>query len=181
MNAPLNIALALAAGCTLTLAGCNDNAPTTSTGGSSSAATTSGAWRLASMPEGAVNVRQAKDTASEGDTVAIRGIIGGRKDALATETATFVMIDGDVHNPCVADGDDHCPTPWDYCCTPLEDRQANMATVQLVDESGAPMEFDLTAQGINPLDEVVVVGAVAARPSPQILTVRATGLHRVGQ
>ena len=181
MNTTASIALALIAGCALALAGCNENSSTTSTGGSSGAAPTSSAWRLASMPEGTVNVRQAKDTASEGDTVAIRGIIGGRKDALATDTATFVMIDEAVHNPCVADEDDHCPTPWDYCCTPVEDRQANMATVQLVDENGAPMEFDLSAQGISPLDEVVVVGTVAARPSPQILTIRATGLHRVGQ
>ncbi|MEQ8843292.1 MAG: hypothetical protein RIB58_00435 [Phycisphaerales bacterium] len=181
MNTTLNIALALFAGCALTLTGCNENSSSTSTGGSSGAAPTSSAWRLASMPDGAVNVRQAKDSAAEGDTVTIRGLIGGRKDALATDTATFVMIDTDVHNPCVADGDDHCPTPWDYCCTPLEDRQANMATVQLVDQSGAPMEFDLSAQGISPLDEVVVVGTVAARPSPQVLTIRATGLHRVPQ
>lgn len=185
MNTTLNIAvalrLALVAACALTLAGCNESSSSTSSGGSSGAAPTSSAWRLASMPDGAVNVRQAKDTASEGDTVAIRGFIGGRKDALATDTATFVMIDTEVHNPCVEGGEDHCPTPWDYCCTPLEDRQANMATVQLVDETGAPMEFDLSAQGISPLDEVVVVGTVAARPSPQVLTIRATGLHRVGQ
>lgn len=179
MNTTATIALTLIAGCALT--GCNESSSTTSTGGSSSAAPTSSTWRLTAMPEGAVTVRQAKDSASEGDTLAIRGIIGGRMDALATETATFVMIDDAVHNPCVADEDDHCPTPWDYCCTPLEDRQANMATVQLVDENGAPMEFDLTAQGISPLDQVVVVGTVAARPDPRILTIRATGLHRVGQ
>ena len=179
MNIAMHISLALFAGCALSLAGCGESSSSTSTGGSSSAAPTSMDWKLASMPADAVSVSQAKGTASEGDTVAIRGIIGGRKDAMSAETAAFVVIDTGVQNPCVADGDDHCPTPWDYCCTPTEDVQANTATVQLVDADGVPMEFDLSAQGISPLDEVVVVGTVAARPSEQILTIRATGLHRV--
>lgn len=180
MNSTLNIALALVAGCTLTLAGCNEQSGTSSTGGSSSsAAPTSAAWRLTSMPADAQGVKQAKDTVSEGDAITVRGIIGGRKDALSKDSAMFVMVDPGLHNECVSE-DDHCTTPWDYCCAMPEDVQANMATVQLVDADGNPLEFDLVGQGIAPLDEVVVVGTVAARPTPQVLTIRATGLHRVG-
>lgn len=153
----------------LPLAACSqDNA------GAPAAAT----WRLASMPEGPVGVRHAKDHAAEGDTVAVRGIIGGRKDAIGADSAVFIMMDPDLENSCLAD-DDHCPTPWDYCCTPSGDIQANSATVQLVGEDGKPLAINLATQGIRPLDEVVVVGTVAARPSPQVLTIRATGLHRV--
>lgn len=136
------------------------------------------AWRLATMPEGPVGVRHAKDHAVEGDTVAVRGIIGGRKDAIGKDSAIFIMMDPDLENACLAD-DDHCRTPWDYCCTPSGDIQANSATVQLVGEDGKPLAIDLGAYGISPLDEVVVVGTVAARPTPQVLTIRATGLHRV--
>ena len=173
-------ALTLMTVCGLAITGCNEGADSSTSGGSSRAAPTTMEWRLASMPDGAVGVRQAKDSAGEGDAVTVRGIIGGRMDALSSDSATFVMVDTDLENPCVED-DDHCSTPWDYCCTLPENVQANMATVQLVDEAGQPMAFDLSAQGVSPLDEVVVVGTVAARPSPQILTIRATGLHRVGQ
>lgn len=143
-----------------------------------STAPAAASWRLASMPEGPVGVRHAKENAAEGDTVAVRGIIGGRKDAIGAESAVFIMMDPNLENVCVSE-DDHCATPWDYCCARPEDIQANSATVQLVGEDGQPLAINLTAQGISPLDEVVVVGTVAARPSPQVLTIRATGLHRV--
>jgi len=172
-------AVTLLAACGLTIAGCNEKTESTS-GGSSSAAPSSMEWRLASIPEGAVGVQQAKTTVSEGDAVTVRGIIGGRMDALSTDSATFVMVDSKLENACVSE-DDHCSTPWDYCCAMPEDIQANSATVQLVDGAGKPMEFDLSTQGISPLDEVVVVGTVAARPTEQVLTIRASGLYRVGQ
>ncbi len=156
-------------------AGCEKKTTTTTSG-----SPTSAAWRLASMPADATGVKQAKDTAAEGDTVTVRGIIGGRMDAINKDSAFFVMVDPGVHNECVGD-DDHCSTPWDYCCASPEEVKAGSATVQLVDADGNMLEFDLTAQGIKPLDEVIVVGTVAARPTPQVLTIRATGLHRVGQ
>ncbi|MEO1279151.1 MAG: hypothetical protein AAFV77_09360 [Planctomycetota bacterium] len=170
------IALPLLAACGLALTGCSES---TETGSSSTGtAPTSMEWKLASMPEGAVNVTDAKASATEGDTVTVRGIIGGRVDALSAETATFVMVDVALENPCISD-DDHCSTPWDYCCSPSEDIQASSATVLLVDAEGKAMAFDLATQGVSPLDEVVVVGTVAARPSEHVLTIRATGLHRV--
>ncbi len=136
-------------------------------------------WLLASMPESVADVAVAKQIASEGDEIVLRGVIGGRVDAMSEDSAVFVMMDANVDNPCLAD-DDHCPTPWDYCCTPGEQKIANSATVQLVDDDGRPMRLDLRDHGIGPLDTVVVVGSVAPRPSQQVLTVRATKIHRVG-
>ncbi|MFI4917175.1 MAG: hypothetical protein ACIAS6_11805, partial [Phycisphaerales bacterium JB060] len=147
---------------------------------SAAAPATDAQWRLASMPADAQGVKSIKDTAAEGDTVTVRGIIGGRKDALSKDSAFFVMVDPALENICISE-DDHCATPWDYCCAMPEDIQANSATVQLVDADGNPLEFDLSARGVSPLDEVVVVGTVAARPTPEVLTIRASGLHRVGQ
>ena len=65
-------------------------------------------------------------------------------------------------------------------CEPRASITANSATVQLVDADGNPITADLTAAGFAPLDEVIVVGTVAARPSPEVLTIRATAIHRVG-
>lgn len=183
MNITRTIAIASIAGIALGLVACKEEAAPTTTGGTSTstaAPATTAQWRLASMPADAQGVKAIKDDAAEGDTVAVRGIIGGRKDALSKDSAFFVMVDPALHNECVSE-DDHCATPWDYCCATPEDIQAHSATVQLVDADGNPLEFDLSSQGVSPLDEVVVVGTVAARPSPQVLTIRATGLHRVGQ
>lgn len=179
MNITRTIATASIVGLALGLVACKEEAaPTTDT--TSSAAPAAATWQLASMPADAQGVKSVKDAAAEGDTVTVRGIIGGRKDALSKDSAFFVMVDPALENACTSE-DDHCPTPWDYCCAMPEDIQANSATVQLVDADGNPLEFDLSGQGVSPLDEVVVVGTVAARPTPQVLTIRATGLHRVGQ
>jgi len=145
---------------------------------SSGGSTESPAWMLASAPADAVGVASAKGSAREGETVAVRGIIGGRKDALSTAGALFVMMDTGLDNPCVTAEDDHCPTPWDYCCTPPDQIMANSATVLLVDDAGKTLPLDLRTFGIEPLDEVVVVGTVAARPSADVLTIMATGIHR---
>lgn len=179
MNITRTIAIASLTGLALGLAACQEEAAST-TGDSSSSAATTAEWKLASMPADAQGVKAVKDSAEEGDTVAVRGIIGGRMDALSKDSAFFVMVDSGVHNECVGE-DEHCSTPWDYCCALPEEVNANSATVQLVDAEGNPLEFDLSGQGISPLDEVVVVGTVAARPTQEVLTIRATGLHRVVQ
>lgn len=172
-------AVALAA-----LAGCEKS--TTETGGTPSGATSGGsagdtspAWLLASAPADPVDVGAAKATASEGDQIAIRGRIGGRSDPMSAESAVFVVMDPAIPS-CADNPGDSCATPWDYCCEPQEVITANNATVQLIGEDGAPLAIDLRKHGIEPLDEVIAVGTVAARPSEQTLIIKATGLYRAG-
>lgn len=137
------------------------------------------AWLLTAAPDSAVEIAAAKQSAAEGDQIVLRGRIGGRRDAMSADSATFVMMDTSIPS-CADDPDETCPTPWDYCCEPKEVREANNATVQIVDATGAIVTTDLTSLGIDPLDEVVVVGTVAPRPTPGTLIVRATAIHRVG-
>jgi hypothetical protein len=137
------------------------------------------AWLLTDAPTDPVTVADIKPTAAEGDTVVLRARIGGRKDPITPGAGVFVVIDPSVPS-CDQIPGDTCPTPWDYCCEPRESLNANSATVQLVDADGNPVQADLTAAGLKPLDEVVIVGTVAARPSEQVLTIRATGIHKVG-
>ncbi len=151
--------------------------------GSKQAAAPAGAppaWLLASMPEGAVTVGQAKPGAKEGDAVVLRGCIGGREDPMSKDAAVFIMMDPSVPS-CAGMEGDACKTPWDYCCESPETITANSATVQVVDAAGAPLAIDLTRHGLQPLDEVVVVGTVGPRPTPEVLTIRATRVHRVGR
>jgi len=131
------------------------------------------------MPEGAIDVAAAKQTAKEGDAVVVRGRIGGRVDPISNDKAVFVIVDPALHS-CDQNEGDTCATPWDYCCETPETMSANNATVQIVDAAGLPIAIDVQAVGLKPLDTIVIVGTVGPRPSSQVLTVKATGVHRVG-
>ncbi|MEO1007634.1 MAG: hypothetical protein AAFX79_03650 [Planctomycetota bacterium] len=159
----------------LFLVGCSES----TTESSSATRSTDVPWMLATAPGDARSVISAKAEATEGDTITVRGIIGGRVEALSPESPVFQIIDASLENPCVGD-DDHCPTPWDYCCNPPEELMRHAATVQIVDASGAPVGDDVIAAGLEPLQEVIVTGTVGARPSQDVLTIRATGVHRAG-
>lgn len=137
------------------------------------------AWLLAAEPSAAAPVADAKAAAAEGDEVVVRGRIGGRRDPMSADSAAFVIIDPALPS-CADNPDDGCPFPWDYCCETPETIAANNATVQVVDADGRPIETDLRSFGFEPLDEVVVVGVVAPRPEQRVLTIRATGLYKVG-
>jgi len=137
------------------------------------------AWRLASMPESATDVGAAKTSVQEGDEVVIRGMIGGSRDPIGKEAAYFTIVDTSITS-CADMGEDHCPTPWDYCCEPGESLKANQATVKLVDSSGKVMAIDLTKFDVKPGAEVAVVGRVGPRASEGVLTIEATGMHVVG-
>ena len=167
-------ALALVALVVGTLAGCGQSA-TTSTATKAPSATP--AWLLDSQPDGALSVSDAKERAVEGDTIVVRGRIGGRKTPISPDSPVFVIVDLSLPH-CGEDPDDTCPTPWDYCCEPKTDLAARSATVQIVGAKGnsvAPI-----TDALRPLDEVIVVGTVGARPNDGVLTIRATGVYRVG-
>ncbi|MEM7230129.1 MAG: hypothetical protein AAF432_15085 [Planctomycetota bacterium] len=167
---------------TAALIGCgsstDDTTDTDANAGTTDATIQTVAWMLPDMPADSVDVLEAKSSVSEGDNVVIRGVIGGRVDALSEDSAFFVMIDATVNNPCLAK-DDHCKTPWDYCCTPRDEITKHSMTVKLVGDDGRMMPINLKDHGIAPLDTVVIVGTVAAGPEDNAMTVTATGIHRV--
>jgi len=74
-------------------------------------------------------------------------------------------------------GEDHCPTPWDYCCESPENLTANSATVEVVGADGRALRAALRGwNGLQPLKTVVVKGVVGPRPAPGVFVVRATGI-----
>lgn len=107
----------------------------------------------------------------------VRGRIGGRGDPMSKDVAVFVMMDPAL--PSCRDRGDGCAKPWDYCCETPDTITTNSATVQIVGDGDAAVPVDLADHGFAPLDEVVVVGTVAPRPTEAVLIIRADKIHRV--
>jgi hypothetical protein len=107
-------------------------------------------------PENAIGVNEARKTAEEGKSVVMRGRIGGTAKPIAEKYAMFLITD--VSIGLCKDG---CA---DFCQIPREQLLSNMATVQVVDNSGRPLKVPIEGiEGLKPLTEVVVKGTVAKR------------------
>lgn len=108
-------------------------------------------------PASQIGVTMARESTEDGQDV----IVEGRLQEFVEGRAAFTIVDGSIP-PCGEDGmDDHCPTPWDYCCVAPARLAANKATVKLVGPQGNLLEGNL--QGVNSIDNlstVVVTGKV---------------------
>jgi hypothetical protein len=130
-------------------------------------------WLITNAPEGAVSITDAKATAKEGDTVVIRGRIGGRHTPINNASPVFTIVDLALPH-CNQEEEDMCSTPWDYCCETSNTITENSATVQIVGNGN----IDPVAAGFEPLDEVILIGTVGPRPSDEVYTIQATGVFR---
>lgn len=128
---------------------------------------------LAEAPEGATPVTELRASAKEGDEVVMHVYVGGSKSPMVAGRSVMTVVDASVNNTCTTE-DDHCATPWDYCCD-LQDAQKAMATVQVVDADGRPLALDL-GNGVGPLALLTVKGTVGKRVSADALVVNATGI-----
>lgn len=130
---------------------------------------------LTEQPADAKELTAALDAASDGDEVTVRGEIGGRVDPFVAGRAVMILVDLSVPD-CNAKGDDHCATPWDYCCEPKENLARNSATVQVSNAEGKVLKADLKgAGGIAPGARVVVQGKLAKNGPAR--TIHATGIY----
>ncbi|MCD0460195.1 hypothetical protein [Roseiconus lacunae] len=121
-------------------------------------------------PAGAVPVGTARESVENDEQVTLVGKIGGSQQPFVDGLAAFTIVDPKVPH---CSSDEGCPTPWDYCCT-MNQVKDNIATVKMVDESGAPVASDAKSLlGVKELSTVVVTGS-AKRDSEGNLTVAAT-------
>ena len=115
-------------------------------------------------PAGAIDVSQARaaETLKIGESVSLRGRIGGSKDPFVAGRAVLTLM-GRGLKPCNENPGDLCKVPWDYCCETQDSIVANSVTVQVVDEKGRPLRTDLKGRrGMKELTELVVLGTVAS-------------------
>ncbi|MCK6480603.1 MAG: hypothetical protein L6R43_10770 [Planctomycetes bacterium] len=132
---------------------------------------------LAAKPEGAVPVGDLKKSAKEGETVVIRGRVGGSKSPFVAGRAVMTLADPKLVPCSEMSMEDSCALPWDYCCEDRGVLTAHTATVEVDGADGRPLRADLKgAGGIAELKTVTVVGTVGPRPDPAVLVVRATGI-----
>jgi hypothetical protein len=132
-------------------------------------------FHLADAPAGAVAVAAARKSAAQGEHLVVRGIVGGSTTPFVENLAAFTIVDPGLVNVC-ASGDDHCPTPWDYCCVDPAALRDGSLMVEFRDGS-APLPAGARGfHGLDHLSEVVVAGRAEVDERGN-LTVVATGLH----
>ena len=133
------------------------------------------------LPEGLIvraepagtHVAACKTAAKQGDEVTIVGRIGGSRNPFVTDAAVFTIVDPAL-KPCGENGDDHCSTPWDYCCEDRDAMKRSMATIEIAGDDGLPLALPLRGlQGLDPLATVAVTGTVTERNDQGLLVVRA--------
>lgn len=131
---------------------------------------------LAAAPAESRFVEEVKASAKAGDTVAVRGRIGGSADPFVDGRAVFTIV-GSKLKACSDNADDHCTQPWDYCCETKKDIAAHSATVQVTDESGKLLRVGLKGwAGLAGLSDVTVVGKAVVSDGKS-LVVRASGIY----
>jgi hypothetical protein len=136
---------------------------------------------LAAAPEGVTPIAALKASAREGDAVTVKAVVGGRKNAFVANRAVMTVIDASLENPCVAT-DDHCPTPWDYCCTPADELLPQMASIQILGSDDRPLAIDLNKlDPFKPLNTLVIQGTVGPRADNATLVIHATGFFVASQ
>jgi hypothetical protein len=134
---------------------------------------------VATAPSGAKDILELKRSAKDGDSVVLRGRIGGRKDPIADNRAILTLIDVSMI-PCNQIPEDRCSTPWDACCHPKEEILANSATVQVVGSDGQLVRAGLSGVGgLAPMKEILVTGKIAGPVDEKNLLVQATNIYVV--
>lgn len=150
--------------------------------GDSSTKDSTSKTKTATMPNGVIvskapasptPITELKASAKEGDEVVMRVVIGGREKPVVSKRAVMTVVDAGQFNNCLSE-EDHCPTPWDYCCAAPEDLAKNLATIQVVDAKGQPLALDLLASNLKPMTTLVVKGNVGPRPDQNTLIVNAS-------
>ena len=134
-------------------------------------------YLLAGLPEGALDVKAAREVVEDQEAVVIVGRIGGAVNPWVDKRAAFQIVDSSL--PACSDCKDgeacSCKTPWDYCCE-TDKLPTAMALVQFTDSNGKVIRHD--ARDLFDLTELqtVVVRGVAKRDDAGNLTIMADGL-----
>nr|WP_146389686.1 hypothetical protein [Allorhodopirellula solitaria] len=136
------------------VSGCQQGADVASNEGGDSPSPRS-AYAVDVEPADAVPVGEARENSEDGQDITLVGLVGGSSEPFVEGLAAFTIVDPKVPYCAAEEG---CPTPWDYCCQ-TDDVKTNIATVKIVDASGAPVAQDARdILDVKELSTVVVKG-----------------------
>ena len=161
----------------LALASCNRPDPKAAPVNTPQADATVTGIILSTPPAGAIDVHSAIGHAMPGDRITLKGKLLGAEKIFVENRAAFVIGDPGMLTVCSDKPGDTCTTPWDACCDASEIKAAAMATIQIVDNTGAVLRGNLKGVGgLKELSTVVVTGKVAPGSGKNALVVNATGI-----
>ena len=114
-------------------------------------------YYMDAAPEGAIEVAALRGL-EDGATVTVRGDV--QEFAPVKGKAVLSLYDHALLS-CDEIEDDHCPTPWDFCCIPPEEIAKACALVEFRQE-GKLVSADLGGfHGITHLSDIVVTGKLS--------------------
>ncbi len=134
-------------------------------------------YLLAAEPADAIPVAQAVEKLSPGEKTVVKGQVGGKVQAINEDFALMVIADSAL-TFCDEMEDDHCETPWDACCEDPDKIKTSRATLQILDETGAPIAATLRGLGgLKELDHISVTGTVDPSSTKENLLINASGIY----
>ena len=125
---------------------------------------------LASEPAGALGIAASKQKGPADQVV-----VTGRVANLVPGAAVMTLMDLAIPYCGETNKEDHCKTPWDYCCESVETRTANSLLVEVRDGKGKPIAGSLG--DLRLLDVVTVIGKLTKDEHGNHVLL-ATGWHR---
>ena len=131
---------------------------------------------LSESPQEISGLASALRDASDGQAVTIRGRIGGQRDPFVNGRAAMMMVDPALPS-CDSKDDDHCATPWDYCCEARDLLARHAVTVQVEGPDGKPLRTDLKGAGGLAPGKTVIVQGIVRQDGAGARTVQATGIY----
>ena len=133
---------------------------------------------LASVPDGAVTITEARKNPTPGTEVVISGKIMGKMDPFVKGRALLTLGDPSKIVSCDLMPEDSCETPWDVCCDDPATIAKSIVAIQVLGDDGRPLKHGLKGLGgMRELSSLVVKGTVAEGSSANNLLINATGIH----
>jgi len=133
---------------------------------------------LARRPLGAVGVATARMGVRPGEPVSLIGRIGGSRSPIVSNRAVFTLVDPAMKCCLETSDEDHCPRPWDYCCSDRAQLAASMATIEICGPDGKPLALSLEKEGtLTPLTLIAVNGVLETPDGSGAFVIRAKGIY----
>lgn len=128
-------------------------------------------YYAAEAPADAVDVTTLRSLES-GAKVAVRGEVQDFTDGFAA----FVLADHALTNCAEMGDDDHCATPWDFCCEDPEALKRGLASVEF-HAGDQPLKGSVKGfHGIDHLTDVVIAGELRIDDVGNLLVI-ASSVH----
>ena len=133
---------------------------------------------LMRRPLGAVGVAGARVGVRPGEPISVIGRIGGSRSPVVSNRAVFTIVDPEMKCCLETSDQDHCPRPWDYCCSDRSQLAAATATIEICGPDGKPLPLSLEQEGtLKPLTLVAVNGVLETPDGSGSFVIRARGIY----